>query len=204
MINRFLKNNLTFCLIILAFSLSAKASEFNSPHLEAFYQKAAKVKAATLDGVEYCKLFHKGVSLAEDSKYKLEVYNTNSLKEVSESDIKEILIETEKKDPTFWETYGIQIDPKKLNTLSEVVSSNVFNDLSGVVDNIYCFPYLGADFEKDVNRKKVVNALTGIESKIQSFIYYDDGFYSKSVSVLIVYLLDIEKNEVYAIKGIIK
>ena len=85
-----------------------------------------------------------------------------------------------------------------------MISSNVFNDLSGVVDNIYCFPYLGANFETDVNRKKVVDALSGIESKIKSFIYYDDGFYSKSVSILIVYLLDTEKNEVYALKGIIK
>lgn len=199
--------NLTFCLFLIPSFLIAPSfaeSEFESVPLNTFYEKATKVKAATLDGVELCKLFHKSVSLTEESKYKLEVYNTKSLSDVSDDDIKEILLDSERKDKEFWDLNKVEIKPRKLNTLNEIISSNVFNNLISVVDNIYCFPYLGVKFDSDAQRKMVVQSLSGIESKIKALIYYDDGFYSKTVSVLIVYLLDSEKNEVYALKGIIK
>ncbi len=195
----------TFCLF-LSFSALAQAedSEFDSVHLEAFYQKAVTVSTVKLDGVEYCKLYHQGLSISESSKNQLVRYNVDSLNEVNEDDVKDILIQSEKNDPTFWEENNVVLNESKLNTLDEIISSNIFNNLSGVVDNIYCFPYLGSRYENDQDRKRVVTSLNGIKSEVKAYIYYDDGYYSKSASVLIVYLLDPEKNEVYALKGVIK
>ncbi len=200
------KKTLTFCLFFF-FSFSqaySKPKTFKSRHLNTFYKKAVKVQTTKLNGVEYCKLYHKGLELKKESQRTLAIYNVPTLGGIAEEDIKKILLKSENKDLKFWKDNKVKMDPKKLSTIEEIVKSNVFNNLSGVIDNIYCFPYLGARYEKDAKRKVVTQSLSGIQKSVKAFIYYDDGFYSKTSSVLIVYLLDPKKNEVYALKGIIK
>jgi hypothetical protein len=163
---------LTFCSL---FTSSAFAvPKINSVLLKKFQETAEVTKAIPFENEKVCDVNYENLHVASSNPEEVmdELIAKQNLKKVD-------LMESR----DFFSTTG-------------------FKNVKEVLDNSYCFPFLGGKINDSEQRKNLLNSYNEIASKVKLYLYYSEDVSSSSPkSEIYMFIKDPDSTHIYAVKS---
>jgi hypothetical protein len=163
---------LTICLI---FSGNLLASDnLAGPPLDSFKKVAEEAKAIPFDNQQICQLSFEELKI-----------NSEDPKEIMEAIVEKL-----------------KLNDMDLMEKADFFASTGFKNVTEVIDNSYCFPFLGSKIKDSEDRKNLINSYKSISEKVQLFLYFHEDINESSIqSKIYMFLKDVKSAEVYALKS---